>query len=94
MTDLEFVQWQVMSKVGLQHAIARTDAYLTGRRKRRIRTGTDSAMESDLALFCDLLAALDELDALRQRGEQAAAGRSGDTGMLLLYDSHDGKLTP
>lgn len=93
MTDLEFAQWQATSRVGLQHAIARMDAYLTGRRKRGIHTSTDSTMECDLALFRDLLVALDELNTLRQ-GAAQAAGHSGDTGMLLMDDSHDGNITP
>lgn len=93
MTDLEFAQWHTASKVGLQHAIKRIDTYLAGRRKRGIHTGTDSAMEDDLTLLRDLFAVLDELDALRTGSVQAASQR-GNTGMLLMYDTHDGKLRP
>ena len=93
MSDLEFTQWQTASKIGLQRAIKRMDTYLSGRSKHGIRTGTDSAMEDDLALLRDLLAVLSELDELRAC-VVGPCSHSGQTGMLLLYDTHDGKLRP
>lgn len=97
MNDAEFERWR-MSVIDSLHAFkARAESYLSRRTGRGVFTPTDQAMQRDLVLCDDLLAAMQELPVLRDQGRIGPQQHHGDTGLLLMqgYDpDYDAKPKP
>lgn len=96
MDDTQFAIWQQRSLDALHEMMSRGRAYLDRRKSRGgegQQTSTDIAMERDQVFYQDWVQAIEEIAILRQMAnQQQPQQHSGQTGMLLMYDTWDDKL--